>query len=67
MQSNGVLFSDFCSLLKAKDEEAELENLSTEEIYVFRLICGTTDAKFKGSFLKIENPKLEDLHKASRA
>jgi len=65
IQSKGQTFSDFYAHLRQKGDEAELAQLTVDECYVFRVICGCSDSKLKEKFLKLENPTLEDLLKES--
>jgi len=62
-QVKGQLLSDFCSELRAKGEEADLFNLSTEDLYIFRIIGGCTDDTIKRKLLKLDNPTLQDIEK----
>lgn len=62
-QSSGQLFSEFAAQLRQKGEEADLQHLTMDDIYVFRYICGTTDSTLKERFLKIEDPNLDKLKK----
>ena len=60
-QAPGQTFGDFNANLRQKGDEAELETLKTDDLYVFRVICGTVDKKLRERFLKLKNPTLKDL------
>lgn len=66
-QSKSQNFSDFLTKLDAKADEADLANLDTADIYVFRYICACTDQKLKEKLLKLENPTREDIKRTTRA
>ncbi len=66
-QSDGQKFSDFSMKLRQKGEEASLETLQMEELYIFRYVTGTVDEKLRDRFLRLNNPTLEDLKSEVRS
>lgn len=42
-------------------QEADLENLGMDELYVLRLVTGTSDSKLREEFLRQEKPSRESL------
>ena len=58
-QMPGQLASDWVAKLRALGDEAELEEMTTEHLYIMRYVCGVSDAKLRGKFLKEKKPSLE--------
>ena len=58
---------DFIAHLKNLGEEADLDDLSVDDLYVFRLICECSDSDLRDKYLKIESPSLNDLMRITRA
>jgi hypothetical protein len=54
-------FSDFIVNLKQKGDEADLADLTVDELYMFRYVCGCTNEKLQEKLLKLNNPTLEDM------
>ena len=61
-QQAGQLFSDWATNLRRMGDEANLDEMTTEDIYIMRYITGTADAKLKEKFLKEPKPSLTLFH-----
>ena len=66
-QAQGQKFSAFAAELKRKGREADLQHLTVDQLYVFRLISGTCDMKLKEKLLKMEEPTLAEVEREARA
>ena len=66
-QLPGQKFSAFMAELRRKGREADLNQLTVDQLMVFRLVSGTTDQKLKEKLLKMEDPTLQDVERESRA
>ena len=62
-QDRGQVFSDFYAKLKQKGDEADLANMTIDDIYVFRILMGTTDQELLKRFMKLKEPTLKDILK----
>ena len=60
-QQPGQSMSDFLAQLHQRGREADLQNMGVDDIYAFRYITGSVDAKLQGLLLKEVNPSLEKL------
>lgn len=60
-QSRGQSFSEFHAILRQKGDEADLQTLKIDDLYVFRIIQGCSDSKLREKFLKLKEPTLEML------
>ena len=58
---------DYIARLKILGEEADLDDLSVDDLYVFRIICECSDSYLRDKYLKIEDPSLDDLMRITRA
>lgn len=65
-QEAGQSFRDFDTKMARMGLEADLQNLETDDIYVFRYITGISDGKLREKFLKLENPTLAQLRQTAR-
>lgn len=57
-QQTGQLFSDWATTLRRMGDEANLHEMTTEDIYIMRYITGASDPKLKEKFLKEPKPSL---------
>ena len=62
-QQKGQLFSDWTAKLKALGDEASLNSLTTDDIYVMSYLTGTIDEKLHEKFLKEPQPNVELLNR----
>ena len=60
-------FSNFAIRLKQLGDEADLQNLRTDELYVFKYVCGCANTALRGKFLKNPDPTLQELKAIVRA
>ena len=60
-------FSNFAIRLRQLGDEADLQNLRTDELYVFKYVCGCTNTALRGKFLKNPDPTLQELKAIARA
>ena len=73
VQQQGQAFSDWAKELRQMGDEARLDQLTTEDLYIMRYICGTIDAKLREKFLKEPKPTLAlfneivDQHEAANS
>lgn len=67
IQQTNQPFSEFIAKLDAKADEADLENIDTQELFVFRYICACTDDKLKEKLLKLEHPTRDEIKRTTRA
>lgn len=65
-QPKGQAFSDFIAKLDGQAEEADIDAIRIEDIYVFRYICACTDPKLKEKLLKLEQPTRRDIRRLVR-
>ena len=62
-QQKDQLFSDWSSQLRALGDEAALNELTTEGIYIMRYLTGVADEKLREKFLKETQPTIDLLDK----
>ena len=60
-QSVGEKFSDWNLRLQMEGQEADLANLSIDDMYSLRYVTGTSDRKLREEFLKQKKPTRQDL------
>lgn len=60
-QQVGETFSDWYLRLQLDGQEAELENIQADDLFVLRLVTGTCDGKLREEFLKQDKPSRESL------
>ena len=60
-QAKDQTFADFYAALRRKGNEAVLAGITTDDIYVFRLIQGCTDLKLREELTKLRAPTLKTL------
>jgi hypothetical protein len=60
-QARGQAFSDYVAKLQAKGNESDLHQLGVEDLYVFKFLNGCSDPKLKEEFMRLKDPKLQDL------
>ena len=65
-QKKGESRLDWINSLRRSGEHARIHEMSTDDIYVMRIIQGTCDAKLREEILKIESPTLEDVLECAR-
>ena len=66
-QRIGEKFSDFVGRLKAAGEEADLGNLSVDEMHMFRYIEGCSDVSLRKRLLEVVKPTLEQFDQVYKA
>ena len=66
-QKEDQQFSDHMAKLLRIAREADLADLSVEDLHCFRLISSVTDKKLREKFLKLEEPTLPELVKVVKA
>ena len=68
-QSKGQSFSDFEAKLKDLQNSAQLEELSEDEIHLFRIVCGLRAGELKNKIMEIPSEffNLENVVKQGRA
>lgn len=64
-QESSQSFRDYDTQLQRKGNEADLQNLRVDELYMFRFMTGTNDARLREKFLKIEDPTLEKMRQVA--
>ena len=62
-QESNQLCSDWVASLRALEDEANLADMTTEQLYVMKIICGTKDAKLREKFLKEDKPTMDIINK----
>ena len=62
-QAKGQPFTAFATSLRAHGDEADVQHMSVEDIYVMRYILACSDPKLKEKFLELANPTLDDLNR----
>ncbi|CAB4046169.1 Hypothetical predicted protein, partial [Paramuricea clavata] len=65
-QRNGENFTDFWSRLREMGKLADIDKLSSDEILVFRGICGTTDKELLEDFLKLADVNTKSIEETAR-
>lgn len=55
-QHDGEPFSDWYLRLQVLGQDADLESISVDDLFVMRLVTGTSDGKLKEEFLRHEKP-----------
>ena len=66
-QAKNQSFTEFSAALRSKGNEADLHKLTTDDLFVFRYICGTTDQDLKTRFLRLKDPDKGGLESEARA
>ena len=66
-QAKGQKFTDFATELRALGDDADLQHMTAEDIYVYRYINGTCDAALREKFLREEQLTMEGLKTVARA
>jgi hypothetical protein len=66
-QAQGQVFSEYEATLRQKGDEADLQTLTVDDIYVFRYVCGSCNNELQKKFLRLLNPTLNDLQREVRA
>jgi hypothetical protein len=61
LQATGQSFADYVAKLRQKGNEADLADLSVDELYVFRILSGISDMKLKEKLLELKSPSLAAL------
>jgi hypothetical protein len=61
-QKPGESFSDWTLRLQLEGQEAELENLTVDELYLTQMVCGTNDHQLQEEFLRMDNPTREQIY-----
>ena len=60
-------FSDWYLRLQLEGQEAELNSLSSDDLYVLRLVTGTSDMRLREEFLRQAKPTHENLRQIAMA
>ncbi|PCJ22640.1 MAG: hypothetical protein COA94_08935, partial [Rickettsiales bacterium] len=66
-QATGQWFTDWATALHRMGDEAELDNMTINQMYIMRYIVGTNDIKLREKFLAEIDPSLEDLQRIAGA
>ena len=66
-QKQGQPFSEWFLKLKQMGEEADLQSISIDDLYIMRSIQGTTDNKLRESFLQEPNLTVKSMEQIARA
>ena len=66
-QVQGQKFSTFVDELKRKGAEADLRNLSHDDLYVFRIIGGCTNEKITEKLLDLKEPTLLNIEEEGKS
>ena len=66
-QKPGERFSDWYLRLQLEGQEAELADIKVDDLYVLRLVTGTTDKRLREEFLRQAKPTREELQRIAMA
>ena len=66
-QQMGQLFSEWVANLRLRGEEADLDKMTVDEIYVHRIVEGCVDLELKNRLLKLKKPTMADITEEAAA
>ena len=66
-QSHNESKLDWINKLRRLGDQSKIHEMTSDDIYVLRIVQGTCDSKFKEQILKMKNPTLEEVNEIAKS